>query len=647
MFTLPSGKDLRKSSSEESDDMNALIEFVRARTVDQKQRFTSWSARSRMTHSRSNSQCPDGSSSHSVQAHSVQEEHNSTQITSKSPLTRQSIATLRNKRKIRNFNRRAKSVVPIYERKFQVKATSTEEERDSNNPLLDFIISRKSPLPRSIQKTDIENVWYEDDHNDLRKVFYTEDSKECTPFAINLEQECLLLREQLQGLERELQVQAESHDHINHALRQRNYALETACQNLERDLQIKLTIQEDLHSRLIEMQEEKHELLVQHDLLMSNMLKPTISTGMIMDEPSALNKPADSWEPSIQIVQEHDSVPKEEFIKIMREHAEELREKTMRINSLEIDLKNWIAENRKLVSARINLEEANQKLSTELNIRREQLMDKAHMINTTNSKLERAFLELTMLKEQKKEDDLEISRIRTHNNKLEKKMKVFQRKGSVMTLTQRRLEGLANLQDEVVMINNNDNLSLDSKTEGSDRSAKDDDSIKSNFGSLAERSDDIPEDDVNVLSHQSEYNLPYTLVEFGPRPSWGPKQDERSRSSVTTISHQDLEPLRLSSLLRSGSTVVREKIRSEVSSLGLGGPRNLHLSTPKDTDIQVKYSRKRREAALEPIFGLEFLWYWRWPISSSFIIMATFLYLMKSSNNDHRRNRIRRRRAVS
>lgn len=370
------------------------------------------------------------------------------------------------------------------------------------------------------------------------------------------------------------------------------------------------------------------------------MFKPQLSTGILIDETSAVDVHEDSWKPSIQIFQQHDSVSREEVIKIMWEHKKELREKTTMINSLETDLKNWITENRKLISANVNLEEAERKLAAELEFKVEQLHEKSHMIYQTNSRLDASYSEVTLLNE-------EIKCLKTQNNKLQSKVRSLRGRGSlVKTLTDKSLKLL---DDEIVVLNNNGNFSQDSRKEeeSSDGTAKDDDSIQSNYGSLAWCVENIEEDDLEILSQHTEHSLRNVLVEFAQRTSWEAKEVAASKSSYASSSRSEFCVPRMSSWVMSGSTC-RGKNRSDVSTLGLAGIRNSFISISQDTNFKVKYSRKKKVATTsEPISGWDLLLDWKWAIPTSFIIMTTLIYIMNLRATDRRRYPIRRRRAVS
>lgn len=513
---------------------------------------------------------------------------------------------------------------------------STLTRENDLDALVAFVRTRTENLnPRDFPRMDTEQIWYEDDPTDVSKVFDSEDSKESTPIHINWEQECARLGEQLHALTQEMETQLEAHDHISQKLRHRNYALETACQNLEQELMRRRTIQDDLQHRLHDMHEEKHHLQVR--LREFDMLKPQLSTGLLTEEPCVEHVREEPWEPSIQIVQQQDSVSREEIIKIMWEHKKELREKANLINSLETDLKNWIAENRKLISANVNLEEAERKLAVELDIKIEKLQEKSHMIYQTNSRLDAAYSEATLLKE-------EIKFLKTQNSKLKSKVRSLRGKGSlVRTLTDKSLQ---RLDDDILVINNYDKFSQDSfKDEGSDGIAKDDDSIKSNYGSLAWGVENFEEDELEILSQHSEHSLKNLLVEFAQHTSWEAR--EVAASSYATSSRSEFCVPRMQSWVMSGSTN-RWKDRSDISTLGLGGIKNSFFSIAQDTNFQVKYSRKKKEAsASKPTSGWDLLLDWKWAIPTSFIIMTTLIYIMNLRATDRRRYSIRRRRAVS
>jgi len=599
-----------------------------------------------MIHSRSNSQCPDDSSSYSLQ-----QDHSPTEHIYENPLpNRNSATTMRDVRNVRNsINRRTRSAIPAsYQRKWQANVTTNYQDPDLANPLLDFILSRKSETPSSVdKKINGEQVWWEDDRNDLRNLFHTEDSKESTPMRVSWEQERARLQEDVETLAQELKTQAEAHELIIQKFRQRNYALETARQNLDHTILRMRTNQEHLQQKLSDMHEEKHHLQVQ--LVELNMWKPKISTGILSyaQAQSAMNAHEDSWEPSIQIVQEDDCIPREEFNKIMREHKKELREKTSWINRLEMDLKEFIAKNKELISSTLNLKDAKDKLTADLKNTVGELEMNSDKILHMNNKLELAYEQITELKDQHKTDEMEMKRLSAQIKRLQNQKRTFRESGG----TNNTRTSLQRLRDEVVVINNDDNASQEAKTrECSDRTAKDDDSIKSNYGSFTERLDNI---EVNGLSPYSEHNLSNLWVEFAQRNSFEAKQDECSRSSLrsrssfkSTSTRSDYEVPKLASRIKTGSTMP-EMIREEMPIFGLGGLRNNHHEALQDTNFQVKYTIRKGESASKPISFWGALRDWKWVIPSSLIFMTMLIYMIKSSKTISRRYPTRRRRAVS
>jgi len=596
-----------------------------------------------MIHSRSNSQCPDDSSSYSLQ-----QDHSPTEHIYENPLpNRNSATTMRDVRNVRNsINRRTRSAIPAsYQRKWQANVTTNYQDPDLANPLLDFILSRKSETPSSVdKKINGEQVWWEDDRNDLRNLFHTEDSKESTPMRVSWEQERARLQEDVETLAQELKTQAEAHELIIQKFRQRNYALETARQNLDQTLLRMRTNQEHLQQKLSDMHEEKHHLQVQ--LVELNMWKPKISTGILSCAQSSMTALEDTWEPSIQIIQEDDSVPREEFNKIMREHKKELKEKTSWIKRLEMDLKEFIAKNKELISATLNLKDAKDKLTADLKNTVEELEMNSDKIVHMNNKLELAYEQITLLKDQHKTDEMEIKRLSAQNKRLQNQKRTF--RGSVGTDNTR--PSLQQLTDQIAVIKY-DNLSQDAKTrEASDGTAKDDDSIKSIYGSSHERLDIIDGD--GRLSPYSEHKLTNLWVEFAQRDSFEAKQDEcsgttlRSRSSFrSTSTRSDYEAPMLSSRIK--SSTMPDIISEEIPIFGLGGLRNNHHETLQDAIFQVKYTIRKGGSASKPISFWSSLRDCKWVIPSSFVLMTMLIYLIKSSNTVRRRYPIHRRRAVS
>jgi len=496
------------------------------------------------------------------------------------------------------------------------------------------------------KKINKEKVWWDDDRNDSRNVFHTEDSKESTPMRESWEQERARLQEDVETLAQELRTQADAHELIIQKFRQRNYALETARQNLDHTLLRMRTNQEHLQQKLNDMHEEKHHLQVQ--LIELNMWKPKISTGYSSYGHSSMSVLEDSLEPSIQIVQEDDSVPREEFNKIMREHKKELREKTSWINRLEMDLKEFIAKNKELISATLNLKDAKDKLTADLKSTVEELEMNSDKIVHMNNKLELAYEQITVLKDQHKTDEMEIKRLSAQNKRLQNQKRTFRESAG----TNNTRPSLPRLTDEIVVINNDDYVSQDAKTrESSDGTAKDDDSIKSIYGSSHGRLDNIDGD--GLISPYSEHKLTNLWVEFAQRDSFEAKQDEYSRSSLSrrssvrsTITRSDDEVPMLSSRIKTGSTMPEMK-RDEIPIFGLGGLRNNHNETLQDPNFQVKYTTRKGGRASKPISILSSLPDWKWVIPSSLIFMTMLIYMIKSSNTVRRRYPIHRRRAVS